>query len=549
MVQTETKKEAKRTLKAKQRALRGLLPKRAFALQLFINTLSAALFVLAPIVLNRNIASVGVITSLDVVLVISLLVSAYLVQFSAVFLKNRLIQKTLTAIASFLFQDVFRLRYDAYINRGASALMDLSYNAASDYAGYYFGTIPDLLVSVITIVVTVGIAFSLNGVAAFLMLLMLPLHFFGFRLLNKKLSQLSVNLRQTSSLSFRNLHSILAQADFIKQNSDNTPLLPRIEKNIWTLEDVRKRVNYVANGVSGLLNGLNQIIQTFVIIFLSVLALQNKGNFGNVVYVMLVLPYFSNGIRNLTFVNAGLAAKKSADGFILTLIEEREEDGDQAWTEPIRSLRMDIPEVKVGEKVLLEEVKLCFRRGDVIGVQGESGTGKSTLLKLLPKFRPVEGIYINEKPIRAIRNSDYLKRVAYYSQNAPIISDTLYHNLNFGRKELPQKIYRGLAFLRKFENLDEEIIEDGANLSGGDKQRIALSRFFTEEADVVILDEPTSALDKKTEYEILSELLAQTQDKIVFIISHNPAVMRFCTHVAEIKDKRVEVREQKKREA
>lgn len=527
-----------------QKAIRKLIPKPAYLSLLIINILSAILFMVAPVLLNRKISNTGDIFPSDIVLVVAFLISAYLVQFAAVFLKNILIHKTMIQLSAFLFQRVFRLQYDTYIEQGASALLDLSYNAASDYTGFYFGSIPDLLVSVITIGVTLGIAISLNPFAAVLMFLMLPLHFFGFRFLNQKLSQMSVHLRNTSSLSFRNIHSILSQVDFIKQNADNTPFLPYVKRNIDSLEGVRKRVNYLANGASGLLNGLNQIIQTFLVIFLSALALQNHGNLGNVVYVILILPYFSNGIRNLTFVNSGIAAKQSADEFLRLLIENQEESGGRPWEEPIHTVRFDIPVVSVGGKTLLENVQFCFHKGDIVGIQGESGTGKSTLLKLLPKFRSIDGIFINEHPIQEIRNRDYLSRVSYYSQNTPIISDTLYNNLNLGRQALPRSIYQNLPFLRKFEDLDETILEDGANLSGGDKQRIALARFFHEAADVVILDEPTSSLDRETEYNILSEMLQQVQDKIIFIISHNPDIMKFCTHIVEIKDQTAVVRRQ-----
>ena len=155
----------------------------------------------------------------------------------------------------------------------------------------------------------------------------------------------------------------------------------------------------------------------------------------------------------------------------------------------------------------------------------------------MPKFRETDGIYINDIPISEIKNKDYLRKVSYYSQNTPIITDTLYNNLNFGRKKVSKAIYEAMPFLAKFINLDEMIVENGANLSGGDKQRIALSRYFTEDADIVILDEPTSSLDKETEEELMKEILKDTKGKIVFIISHNKEIMKYCSHLVEVKNK------------
>lgn len=528
-------------LKLQKKEMLKIVNKWGFALLLFLSLLSAILFVIAPITLNNVVENVGTIGAIDIVKVILLLAAGYLVEFISVFIKNGLIQQYHGRAAEILYADVFRLNYDKYIEEGPTAIRDLVWNAADAYAGLYFDVIPSLIVNIATIIVSIYISFTLNHIAALLMFITLPIHYFGFKLLNKKLAQLSVKLRQASSKSQSNIHSVVSQVDFIKQNSENENLLPMIKKNILESEGVRKKVNYVANGVSGLLIGLNQIIQSLTIVFLAALALKNKDAFGGVVYVMLVFPYFSNAIRGLSFTNLGIADVKAADEFLKTMIEYREEDGTLDMPSEIESINFDIDSVNIYDKNLLNNVHMSFKKGDIVGIKGESGTGKSTLVKLIPKFRSVEGIYINDIPIEKIKNEEYLKSISYYSQNTPIISDTIYNNLNFGRKPVQKSVYENLKFLSKFNNLDEMIIENGANLSGGDKQRIALSRYFVENAKIVILDEPTSSLDKETETEIMTAVLENNKDKIIFIISHNNDIMNYCNYIVEVKNKTVDV--------
>lgn len=528
-------------LKLQKKEMLKIVNKWGFVLLLFLSLLSAILFVIAPITLNNVVENVGTIGAIDIVKVILLLAAGYLVEFISVFIKNGLIQQYHGRAAEILYADVFRLNYDKYIEEGPTAIRDLVWNAADAYAGLYFDVIPSLIVNIATIIVSIYISFTLNHIAALLMFITLPIHYFGFKLLNKKLAQLSVKLRQASSKSQSNIHSVVSQVDFIKQNSENENLLPMIKKNILESEGVRKKVNYVANGVSGLLIGLNQIIQSLTIVFLAALALKNKDAFGGVVYVMLVFPYFSNAIRGLSFTNLGIADVKAADEFLKTMIENREEDGTLDMPDDVRSIRFDIDSVDIYDKNLLNNVHMSFKKGDIVGIKGESGTGKSTLVKLIPKFRSVEGIYINDIPIEKIKNEEYLKSISYYSQNTPIISDTIYNNLNFGRKPVQKSVYENLNFLSKFNNLDEMIIENGANLSGGDKQRIALSRYFVENAKIVILDEPTSSLDKETETEIMTAVLENNKDKIIFIISHNNDIMNYCNYIVEVKNKTVDV--------
>lgn len=528
-------------LKLQKKEMLKMVNKLGFTLLLFLSLLSAILFVIAPITLNNVVENVGTIGAGDIIKVILLLAAGYLVEFISVFIKNGLVQQYHGRAAEILYADVFKLNYDKYIEDGPTAIRDLVWNAADAYAGLYFDVIPSLIVNIATIIVSIYISFTLNHIAALLMFITLPIHYFGFKLLNKKLAKLSVKLRQASSKSQSNIHSVVSQVDFIKQNSENENLLPMIKKNILESEGVRKKVNYVANGVSGLLIGLNQIIQSLTIVFLAALALKNKDAFGGVVYVMLVFPYFSNAIRGLSFTNLGIADVKAADEFLKTMIEYREEDGTLDMPSDVKSIRFDINSVDIYDKNLLNDIHMSFKKGDIVGIKGESGTGKSTLVKLIPKFRSVKGIYINDIPIEKIKNEEYLKNISYYSQNTPIISDTIYNNLNFGRKPVQKSVYENLKFLSKFNNLDEMIIENGANLSGGDKQRIALSRYFVENAQIVILDEPTSSLDKETETEIMTAVLENNKDKIIFIISHNNDIMNYCNYIVEVKNKTVDV--------
>lgn len=534
-------------LKLQKKEMLKIVNKWGFALLLFLSLLSAILFVIAPITLNNVVENVGTIGASDIIKVILLLAAGYLVEFISVFIKNQLVQQYHGRAAEILYADVFKLNYDKYIEDGPTAIRDLVWNAADAYAGLYFDVIPSLIVNIATIIVSIYISFTLNHIAAFLMFITLPIHYFGFKLLNKKLAKLSVKLRQASSKSQSNIHSVVSQVDFIKQNSENENLLPMIKKNILESEGVRKKVNYVANGVSGLLIGLNQIIQSLTIVFLAALALKNKDAFGGVVYVMLVFPYFSNAIRGLSFTNLGIADVKAADEFLKTMIEYREEDGTLDMPSDVKSIRFDINSVDIYDKNLLNDIHMSFKKGDIVGIKGESGTGKSTLVKLIPKFRSVKGIYINDIPIEKIKNEEYLKNISYYSQNTPIISDTIYNNLNFGRKPVQKSVYENLKFLSKFNNLDEMIIENGANLSGGDKQRIALSRYFVENAQIVILDEPTSSLDKETETEIMTAVLENNKDKIIFIISHNNDIMNYCNYIVEVKNKTVDVTKKDKK--
>lgn len=527
-------------LKARKKELFRLIDPKRYVVLIILFFLSSGLFIYAPIYLNTVLKKGNLITAKDIVLVVIILLSGYLIQLLSVFIKNNLIYKFHGKAVHVFFRDICKLNYDKYNEIGPTALITRAYESAEHYAGFYFETMPSLVVNIFMAITVLIIAFTYSITATIFMIFIIPIQFFGFKLLNKKLFELSKELSRNSSENFKKVNSIISQVDFIKQNHDNSYLLPKVQNYILKIEEYKKRVNYLAIGASQMIVGIIQILQNISILVLASLALKETSLFGGVIYIMLIFPYFSMAIRGITSSNLGFANLSTSNDFLITLIENKEEDGKIDPPEDFENIEIKINNLKVGDKILLNNINMFFKKGDVVGIKGESGKGKSTLLKLIPKFRKSTGLKINGLKISDMINRKYLSKVSYYSQNTPIITDTIIENLNFGRKKVDEKEYRKISFLNKFTNLNEVILENGANLSGGDKQRISLARFFTEDSKIVVLDEPTSSLDKKTESEILDLILKDNEDKIIFLISHSDEILNRCNIVYEIRNNTME---------
>lgn len=510
-------------LKKSKKEMLKLVNIPSFILLLALCLLSAILFVIAPITLNTVIENVGKIGVYDILKVISILALGYIVDFISVFTKNQLVQDYHTKGAGLIYSDIFKLDYDKYINEGPTALRELAYNAVEAYASFYFDVIPNLLVNIVTIVVTIAVALSFNYIAALFMLAIIPIHYFGFKALNKKLSKLSINLQSTSSESFKNINSLISQVDFIKQNAENENLLPAIEDNIHKSEGVRKKVNYVANGASGLLIGLNQIIQNLVIIFLAALALNDKNNFGSVIFVMLVFPYFSNAIRGLSFTNLGFANVKAADNFLKTLIDFKAKDGSKPMPEKIESIKFDIDKVNILDKNLLNNVKMEFKKGDIVGVMGESGTGKSTLLKtIVGQIERDRGdIYINNESISNYLSEFASEKVFYITQNSHVFSVPFLEQVTHFNAYDEKDIYSYLNKLPK-TIVNRLVNSNNCNeLSGGEKQVVNILTCALAKKDIILVDEGLSAIDIYTKKLVRDEIISNYNSKIYIEVSHD----------------------------
>ena len=196
---------------------------------------------------------------------------------------------------------------------------------------------------------------------------------------------------------------------------------------------------------------------------------------------------------------------------------------------------------------VLNSVNLKIKKFEKIGIYGKSGSGKTTFVDLLiGLFNPTNGcIFIDNKELNNITRSSWINKVGYVPQKIYLIDDSIKKNIAFGFNENKvndrqvvdaAKKSNSLEFIEKLsEGFETRIGENGAKVSGGQAQRIAIARCFYKNADLIIFDEPTSALDEISENEIMSTI--SKLNSTVVIISHNKELLQFCDKIYELKDK------------
>ena len=194
---------------------------------------------------------------------------------------------------------------------------------------------------------------------------------------------------------------------------------------------------------------------------------------------------------------------------------------------------------------LLEKVNLKISRGQIIGIIGSSGSGKTSLVDLIMGLhKPDQGsVKINNQNIFNVLGS-WRKMVAYIPQDIFLIDDSIKKNIALGIKEddidtnlLQRSIIN--SSLDKLVNglpdgYETNVGENGLKISGGQKQRIAIARAFYHNRDFLILDESTSSLDQQTEDEIINEISKLKNNKTIIIISHKLNSLRHCDKVLNL---------------
>jgi subfamily B ATP-binding cassette protein MsbA len=185
---------------------------------------------------------------------------------------------------------------------------------------------------------------------------------------------------------------------------------------------------------------------------------------------------------------------------------------------------------------VIEDLSLDVRRGDIVALVGLSGSGKSTIASLLPRFYDVDSgaVRIDGVDIRQVRLASLRRQIATVSQETFLFNDTVLNNIRYGRPDAtPEQIRAAAAnaladeFIAQMpEGYNTVIGERGAKLSGGQRQRIAIARALLSDAPILILDEATSALDTESEALVQKALSNLMQNRTTIVIAHRLSTIR-----------------------
>ncbi|GAA0219258.1 ABC transporter ATP-binding protein [Metaclostridioides mangenotii] len=182
-----------------------------------------------------------------------------------------------------------------------------------------------------------------------------------------------------------------------------------------------------------------------------------------------------------------------------------------------------------GEADVLKNVSFTAKAGETVAFIGSTGSGKSSLINLIPRFYDVtdgsikvDGVDVREYDIHALR-----EKIGFIPQKALLFSGSIESNIRFGKKNADEneikysaKVAQAYDFIkRKPKKFDEELSEGGANVSGGQKQRLSIARALVRKAEIYVFDDSFSALDFKTDSVLRARLKEETRDSVVLIVA------------------------------
>jgi ATP-binding cassette subfamily B protein len=198
---------------------------------------------------------------------------------------------------------------------------------------------------------------------------------------------------------------------------------------------------------------------------------------------------------------------------------------------------------------VLHDIALNVQAGERIALVGPTGSGKSALIHLIPRFYDPDAgrVILDGHDLREWRLADVRKQVGLVFQESFLFSATVAANIAFGKTDATReqikhaaKLAAAHAFIEKLpQGYDTLLHENGGNLSGGQRQRLALARALILDPAILILDDPTAAVDTETEAEILSALDTAMKGRTCFIIAHRLGAVRYADRIVVLHEGRI----------
>lgn len=196
----------------------------------------------------------------------------------------------------------------------------------------------------------------------------------------------------------------------------------------------------------------------------------------------------------------------------------------------------------------LDSLTLNVPRGSTVGIIGATGSGKTTLINLIPRFYDVSGgsLKVNGTDVRNYNVDELRKLVGVVPQKAALVSGTVRDNIKWGKPDATDeeinaalKTAQALDFVDEKDGLDSKILQGGKNLSGGQIQRLTIARALVRKPEILILDDSSSALDFATDAALRRAIKSDTDNMTVFIVSQRFSTIKNADMIIVLDDGRV----------
>ena len=388
----------------------------------------------------------------------------------------------------------------------------------------------------LTLIGLLFVMFTQNWKLALISIIMIPLAGLSAKTLGKRVGKVTTQAQEKSGFLTTYLVELFKNHKLIKifqkENYENS----RANLYLEQLKDKNKKIQVVFVRMSPIMETLTGIMIAVLIFYSGKLMAQNELDINNFFSFLAAMMLAYQPVRALSTLNMVLNQGLSAASRILPIIdnENKIKDIENAKELDLKEAQINFKNIKFSydkeEDKVLDTISLEFNGGKMTSLVGHSGSGKSTILNLIPRFYDAESgdILIDNQSIYKTKIKSLRNNISLVSQETTLFDDTIKNNIKYAKEDASDeeiieaaKLSHCDEFINQLPNKYETLIgENGVRLSGGEKQRISIARAMMKKSSIILLDEATSSLDSETESKIQDALAILTKNRTTIVIAH-----------------------------
>ena len=388
----------------------------------------------------------------------------------------------------------------------------------------------------LTLIGLLTVMFLQNWKLALVSIIMIPLASFFAKTLGKRVGKVTTQAQENAGFLTTYLVELFKNHKLIKifqkENYENT----RADKHLSNLKDKNKKLATVFVRMSPIMEFFTGIMIAILIFYSGKLMAKGEVDINNFFSFLAAMMLAYQPVRALSTLNMVLNQGLSAASRILPIIDQKNHITDTISAKPLELEKANIEFKKLSfaydnkEEKVLDNIDLEFLGGKMTSLVGHSGSGKSTILNLIPRFYDAQSgdILIDNQSIYKSTIKSLRSEISLVSQETTLFDDTIKNNIKYANDgATDEEVYEVAKlsycedFINNLPNKYETLIgENGIRLSGGEKQRLSIARAMMKKSSIILLDEATSSLDSETESKIQTALKILTKDKTTIVIAH-----------------------------
>ena len=388
----------------------------------------------------------------------------------------------------------------------------------------------------LTLIGLLTVMFYQNWKLSLIAIIMIPLASTAAKSLGKRVGKVVTEAQERSGFLNSYLIEIFKNHKLIKIFQKENYEIKRSDKHLESLKDKNAKIRTVYVRVSPIMETFTGIMIAILIFYSGKLIMKNEIDINNFFSFLAAMMLAYQPVRSLATVNMAISQGLSAAARILPIIDHKNEVED---VEDASNLDVSNASIKFDNVFftydnqnddVLNGVNLEIKGGKMSALVGLSGSGKSTIMNLIPRFYNIKSgnIEIDNQSIYKVKINSLRQKISLVSQDTTLFDDTIRNNIAYANDKASEKEITEAARLSHCEEFINElpkkyetvIGENGIRLSGGEKQRISIARAMLKKSQIILLDEATSSLDSETEEKIQSAINILTKNKTTIVIAH-----------------------------